>query len=314
MDLGKNNFGYCCLCLSLEHEGVTTNRGMVKRTFLKRGLPYVSELVLKNTEDLVRIIEWNASQNITMYRMSSDIFPWCSEYEFSDLPYISQIKGNLKKAGDLAISSGMRLSFHPSPYCVIASMNPDVVIKSIKELRQHGEIMDMMGLPQNHFYPINIHVNTSKPTKEESAERFCNAFYSLPDSVKKRLVIENDDKKSLFTPNELYELLYLKIGIPITFDFLHYKCNPDPSIPEVDALKKCLSTWPDGIRPLTHYSDSKKLYEDSAANDLSHSDWIYNQVETYDLEFSIELEVKMKDLALLKYFRDFSGDINNEKL
>jgi UV DNA damage endonuclease len=192
MDLGKNNFGYCCLCLSLEHEGVTTNRGMVKRTFLERGLPYVSELALKNTEDLVRIIEWNASQNISMYRMSSDIFPWCSEYEFSELPHISQIKENLKKAGDLAISSGMRLSFHPSPYCVIASMNPDVVIKSIKELRQHGEIMDMMGLPQNHFYPINIHVNTSKPTKEESAERFCNAFYSLPDPVKKRLVIEND--------------------------------------------------------------------------------------------------------------------------
>lgn len=306
MDLGKNNFGYCCLCLSLEHEGVTTNRGMVKRTFLERGLPYVSELALKNTEDLVRIIEWNASQGISMYRMSSDIFPWCSEYELKDLPDISQIQSNLKIAGDLAILSGMRLSFHPSPYCVIASMNPDVVIKSIKELRQHGEIMDMMGLPANHFYPINIHINTSKPSKEEAAKRFCDVFPSLPDSVKNRLVVENDDKKSLFTPQDLYELLYLKIKTPITFDFLHYKCNPN-SDPEEEALKKCLSTWPSGIRPLTHYSDSKKLYEDTAAKDVSHSDWIYNKINTYDLEFSIELEAKMKDLALLKYFRDFGS-------
>jgi len=308
MDHSKNNFGYCCLCLSLENQGITTNRGMVKKTFLEKGISYAAELALKNTEDLIKIIEWNISQGIKMYRMSSDMFPWCSEYEISDLPRFDLIAGNLKKAGDLAMGSNLRLSFHPSPYCVIASQNPDVVTKSIKELRQHGEIMNFMGLPQNHFYPINIHVNTSKPSKEESASRFCREFQGLPEFVKSRLVIENDDKKSLFTPNELYSLLHENIGIPITFDFLHYKCNPDVDSTEEDSLRKCLSTWPDGIVPLTHYSDSKKIYEDASAKELSHTDWIYNKIETYGLEFSIELEVKMKDLALLKYLQDFHSD------
>jgi UV DNA damage endonuclease len=277
---------------------------MIKRTFLERGIEYASELAVKNTHDLIKILEWNISQGISMYRMSSDMFPWCSEYEIKDLPDFIEIQENLKKAGDLSMSNNLRLSFHPSPYCVIASQNSDVVEKSIKELRQHGEMMDLMGLPRNHFYPINIHVNTSKPSKPESAERFCQQFRNLPDTVKSRLVIENDDKKSLFTPSELYDYLYLNINIPITFDYLHYKCNPDEGISEETALRKCLSTWPSNIRPLTHYSDSRKLYEDANSKELSHSDWIYNKIETYGLEFSIELEVKMKDLALLRYIKD----------
>jgi len=101
--IGYNNrIGYCCLCLSLEKDKVTTNRGMVKRTFLEKGLTYVSELAVKNTDDLIKIIRFNGEKNIRMYRMSSDMFPWMSEYEISDLPDFEQIKSNLKQAGDLS--------------------------------------------------------------------------------------------------------------------------------------------------------------------------------------------------------------------
>jgi len=299
----NTRMGYCCLCLSLGKDKVTTNRGMVKRTFLEKGLIYVSELALKNTEDLIKIIRFNGENDIRMYRMSSDMFPWMSEYEISELPDFQEIESNLKMAGDLSKKLDQRLSFHPSPYCVIASENPNVVQKSIKELRQHAEIMDLMGLERSHKYPINIHINTTKPSKEESAKRFLQAYDNLTDGVKKRLVVENDDKKSQFTPTDLYNMLYKEVGIPITYDFLHHKCNPD-ELTEIEALDLCISTWPEGIVPLTHFSDSRKIYEDSSSKEVAHSDWIWSKIETYGRIFDIELEVKMKDLALIKYIKE----------
>jgi UV DNA damage endonuclease len=230
--------------------------------------------------------------------MTSDLFPWVSEYEISDLPDYEEISAVLREAGNKAKSADQRLTFHPSPYSVLASQNESVVNKALKELRQHGEIMDLMGLERSTYYPINIHVNTAKPTKEESAERFCRNFEKLDDSVKLRLVVENDDKKSAFTPSDLYNLIYKKIGIPITFDFHHYYCNPD-SLTQEEALDMCLSTWKN-TQAITHYSDSRKLYEDSSAKEVAHSDWIHNKVPTYDKNFDIELEVKMKELALLR--------------
>lgn len=297
---GKNRLGYCCICLSLGEQGVSTNRGMVKKTFIEKGIEYVSKLALLNTADLIKIISFNGENQIKMYRMSSDIFPWCSEYELKDLPDFLEISSNLKKAGDLAKELDQRLSFHPSPYCVIASERNDVIEKSIKELRQHAEIMDLMGLERSHKYPINIHINTTKPHKELAAERFIKTYVSLDESIKSRLVVENDDKKSQFTPSDLYELLHKVTGIPITFDFLHHTCNPD-HLSQEEALSLCLSTWPDGITPLTHFSDSRKIFEDNNAKEVAHSDWIWSKIETYDKIFDIELEVKMKDLALLKY-------------
>jgi UV DNA damage endonuclease len=295
----ENRLGYCCINLTLGESGVTANRGMVKKTFLEKGIAYASELALKNIQDLYKIIEWNNKTGIRMYRMTSDLFPWFSEYELKDLPDYEMICHHLVMCGNEAKNNDQRLTFHPSHFAILASQNPAVVTNALKELRQHGEIMDIMGLERSHKYPINIHVNTAKPTKEEAADRFCKAFDQLDESAKSRLVVENDDKKSTFTPTDLYSLLYKKIGIPITFDFHHFKCNPD-SLSEEEALELCISTW-GKIPALTHYSDSKKIYEDISAKEVAHSDWIWTkEIPTYGKRFDVELEVKMKELALLK--------------
>ena len=219
--------GYCCINLTLQESSkITINRGMVKRTFLERGISYVSELALANVKDLEKIIHWNHENGILMYRMSSDMFPWCSEYEIPDLPDYDEILSIMKRIGDFVKSVDQRLTFHPSPYSVLASDKDHVVNNAIKEINQHGEMMDMLGLDRTPYYPINIHVNTTKPSKEESSARFCKNFERLSDSAKLRLVVENDDKASQFTVKDLKEMVHDKIGIPVTFDFLHNKCNP----------------------------------------------------------------------------------------
>jgi len=296
-------YGYCCINMTLSEskEKVTTNRGMVKKTFIERGIDYASELALLNVRDLKKIIEWNHSNSIQMYRMSSDIFPWCSEYEISELKDYVEIRETLKECGDLAKKFEQRITFHPSPYGVLASERPDVVIKAIKELSQHGEIMDLMGLDRSVYYPINIHINTTKPDKESAANRFCENFSLLPDSVKSRLVVEVDDKKSQYSSVDLFNMVHSKIGIPITFDYLHNECNKPENMTEAQSLLVCLNTWPEGTPAITHYSDSRKLNEDSTAREVAHSDWIWKSPETYGLNFDIEFEVKMKERALLKY-------------
>jgi UV DNA damage endonuclease len=297
-------YGYCCINMTLgegkKETRITTNRSMVKKTFIERGLSYASETALLNAKDLIKVIRWNNENGIKMYRMSSDIFPWASEYEYTDLPDFEAIRIALKQAGDEAKSGGQRLTFHPSPYGVLASLRDDVVTNAIKDLRQHAEIMDLMGLDQSFFYPINIHVNTTKPTKEEAAERFCQNYALLPDTVKKRLVVEVDDKRSQYTAVDLYHMVHSKIGIPITFDYLHNKCNPS-HLDEKQALALCLSTWPEGVPAITHYSDSRKDHEDPLCKEVAHSDWIHNKIPTYGMDFDIELEVKLKEVALLEY-------------
>lgn len=299
----NKRLGYCCINLSLADKKITTNRGMVKRTFLERGMDYASELALQNVKDLGKILEWNSRNGIRMYRISSDIFPWCSEYEISDLKDYKEISRILKSHGDYAKSTDQRLTQHPSHFAVLASDRPDIVQKGVKEINQHAELMDLMGLSRTHFNPINIHINTGKPTKEAAAERFCNNFSLLSDGAKSRLVLEIDDKKSQYNAQDLNDLVHSVIGIPITFDYLHNRCNPHPDLTEEQALKLCLSTWGDSI-PLTHYSDSKKLYEDNMTKELAHTDWIWGNPETYGANFDIEFEVKMKDLALLKYINN----------
>lgn len=300
----KNNIGYCCINLSMnmgkkKKDHVIVNRGMIKKTFESKGLKYVSELALKNINDFEKILKWNLDNNIFVYRMSSDMFPCLGFYNIKDLPDFDIISSKLRSIGNYAKENKIRLSFHPSHFCVIASENNSVVRNAIDELNKHAELMDLMNLDRNTFYPINIHINTTKPTREEAAQRFVERFELLSDSCKSRLTVENDDSPNQYSVKMLYDWVYQKIRIPIVVDSLHYQCHPDNMSWE-DTLRLGTSTW-GKIRPMTHHSSSKKLNEDSKSKVTAHSDFLYEKFESFDIDIDIELECKKKDLALFKY-------------
>ena len=107
----ERRYGYCCINLSLAKDKISTNRGMVKKTFEEKGIAYASELALKNVMDLSKVLQWNGNNGIKMYRMSSDIFPWCSEYEISDLSDYNEISMILKECGDFVKSVDLFTAF-----------------------------------------------------------------------------------------------------------------------------------------------------------------------------------------------------------
>lgn len=302
-----NRIGYCCIPIGINSglkpkEHIKVNRGMIKKTFLSKGLDYVSELVIKNLKDTLKVIDYNIQNDIFIYRLSSDSFPWLSEYEIKGLPNFDIIEKLLISLGDKIKSNKIRTSYHPGPFNVLASENESVVKKTIDELNKHAELMDIMRLDQTHYYPINIHINTTKPTREEAAKRFVKRFSLLSNSCKKRLTLENDDSPNQYSVKMLYDFVYKEIGVPIVFDQHHFKFGPkDQSMEE--ALKLAHSTW-NGIKPLTHMSSPKTL-EDISSKDTAHADYIYEKIETFGLEFDTEIEAKAKDLAVIKYKNDF---------
>lgn len=293
--------GYACINMTLGKEKITTNRSMIKKTFLTKGVSYASELAYKNVVDLEKILKWNVNNNIYFFRVSSDIFPWASEYDLETLPQIHLIRIVLQRIGKFVQENNVRITCHPGPFNVLGSPNDDVVRRTIIDLELHGKIFDLMGLSKTPFNKINIHCNGAYGDKIETMKRFCRKFDMLSDSVKSRLTVENDDKASMYSVKDLMQI-HNTIGIPIVFDYHHHKfCTGD--LLEEDALRLATSTW-GTVTPVVHYSESKALHEnDSKIKPQAHSDYIDTLPNTYGLDVDIMLETKQKELALLKVIK-----------
>lgn len=311
--------GYACINMTLgdKKPKVTTNRTMRKKTFKEKGIGYVSHLALQNVEDLFKIVKWNKERNIELFRISSEIFPWASEYELSDLPDYIDIKNTLAYTGMYAKDNGIRLTTHPGPFNVLVSPRPHVVENTITDLTIHGELFDLLGLERSPYNLINIHCNGVYGDKSSAIDRFCENFKRLPESVQSRLTVENDDKGSMYSVKDLMEI-HERTGIPIVFDYHHYKFNTGGQS-EKEALELALSTWPDDVKPLVHYSESKSLHEnDDSIKDQAHSDYINNLPNTYGHDIDVMVESKAKELAILPHLGkerrcEYSGLLSTEQ-
>lgn len=277
---------------------------MMRKTFDAKGVKYAKELAIKNILDLQKILKWNSENEIFVYRMSSDMFPWLSEWNPID---DEEIVNHLRYTGKLIQIFKQRVSFHPGPFNVLGSLNPRVVANTIDELNKHAAIMDAMKLSKNRNYLINIHINHTKPNKDEAIKRWIDGYNNLSDSAKRRLTIENDDKPACFTVKDLMPISK-ELNIPIVFDNLHWECNPGDQT-FMEAFNDAKSTWKD-ITQLVHWSSSKLLFEDKQVKKLAHADYIYEQIPEI-FQCDIEIEAKAKDLALLKYRKEFLNNGQN---
>ena len=298
-----NQMGYACINETLANQKpkVYTGRSMIKRTFKAKGINYASQLGLDNCKDLFTIVKWNNENGFKFFRITSNLFPWSSEYELSDMPDYKEICNILSNVGDYVKENQMRITSHPGPFNVLTSPHPHVVTNCIKDLSIHGEVFDLIGLSRTPFNKINIHIGGAYGDKPSAMKRFCTNFHRLPNSVKSRLTVENDDKASMYSVVDLYEGVYKVIGIPIVFDYHHHQFQTG-GLSEEDALEVSISTWPTDIIPVVHYSESRsKEYEDPKIRPQAHSDYVLDYIDTYGNRVDIMVEAKAKELAVLKY-------------
>jgi UV DNA damage endonuclease len=304
--------GYACINMQLSYpqkwggqergvKPITTGRSMIRRTFDTKGLDYASEVTLNNVRDLDKIIDWNILNGYDFFRITSGLAPWKSEYKWDDLKDIDDIRMWLHSAGVKAKTHNIRITSHPGPFNVLTSPHEHVVKNCIGDLTDHGDVFDMMNLSRTPYNKINIHLGGAYGDKESAMDRFCKNFEKLPESVQTRLTVENDDKASMYSVKELYNGIYKRIGVPIVFDYHHHRfCSG--SLTEQEALELAMSTWPQEIIPVVHYSESRSIeQEDDKIKPQAHSDYVYDYIDTYGNVVDIMIEAKHKELAVQKY-------------
>ena len=149
------NYGYACINMQLsnpqdygghKNDRITTNRSMIKRTFQEKGIEYASSLSLQNVLDLKKILEWNVEHGIKFFRLSSNVFPWASEYQLCDMPDYEAIWDACEAAGNYAKKHGIRLTSHPGPFNKLASPKERVFKNTKRDLEIHSELFDMLCL------------------------------------------------------------------------------------------------------------------------------------------------------------------------
>jgi UV DNA damage endonuclease len=294
------NLGYACLCMELRElkPTVFTSRDCIKRTLDAKGVSHLGELTLANCKDLARVIQYNKEKNIRFFRMSSVLQPWMGVHDVTTLPQYKEICTALKFAGDLARKYGQRLTFHPSHFVKLAGTDT-LVAKSISELEGHSRILDLMGYTHASLEnKINIHIGGVYANKASTLQRWAENYKKLSPNCRARLTVENDDIASAYSVDDLLVLHRLCDGaLPIVFDFHHYKFCPG-EMTEEQALRAAIATWPQGVRPVVHWSESQVGRRPHA-----HSDYVRGPIFLHGLEAEVDvmIESKCKERALLAY-------------
>jgi len=323
-------YGYCCINAELGKQNIRTGRTMIQRKFEQGGLQLASDISLENALDLLPILKWNEERGIRLFRIGSEIFPRWNHYKLEDLPEIDIISDVLREAGDYAREHGHRLTTHPGMFNILGSPDPVVVDNTIVSLERHSEMFDLLGYDNASFDNlINIHIGATYGDKPKTIDRWIRNYDRLSDRLKSRLVIENDDKASMYSVRDLYEMVHKHIDIPITFDYWHHKFNTG-DLTEKEAFFMARETWEKhGVIQCTHYSESRRkefqkklevlceqhnvpfddlaewptfaaIYKDfSKIKKQAHSDLILELPDTYGVEVDVEIEAKGKEQALI---------------
>ena len=202
---------------------------------------------------LTEVLQYLAKHDIHMYRMSSDIAPYATH---PDMPQfhgqIRESAADLAAFGKLARELDLRLSFHPSQYIILNSPDPKLTARSVADLAAQAEMLDLME--QGPEAVLVIHVGGAYGDRYASCRRWSATWPTLPEPVRRRLVLENDDIR--FSAEDVLSI-HDETGVPLIFDHQHFWCmNPEGSDLRA-TVARFLASWPTGVRPKMHYSSPR---------------------------------------------------------
>ena len=254
------------------------------------------------------------AHRLRMYRMHSRLLPWGPEDDLAGAH--AQVEANaleLAAVGALARRHGVRLSFHPYSAVVLNAVNEDQAARSRDHLEVLAALLDAMGLDDEAV--IVLHVGGVYDGAEAARERFVRRYEALPESSRRRLALENDDRRFAF--RDVWAI-HGACGVRLVFDTLHHQVLNPERTPWTEALARSLSTWPQGVTPKVHVSSPRTELRPATTGGgvkmptwTEHSDlvnpfeFILFLRQTAGLRpFDVMLEAKARDLAVLKLRED----------
>lgn len=285
------NVGYACLALGVPSTKMSTCR-------LDNATPqHLKILIEQNLEALENMVSYNAKNGIRLYRISSDLIPFGS-HPHNALAWQELFMHRFKQIGQMIRVSGMRVSMHPGQYTVLNSIYPDVVQRAIDDLVYHEQVLSSLGVGSAH--KLVLHIGGVFGDKGKALQRFRMHFAYLDDAVKKRLVIENDDR--CYHIGDVLETGHA-LGVPVVFDILHHQTNGcSSSYSSYDWIRMCRQTWreSDGTQKI-HYSQHAEGKREGAHSQTIRVREFANFIEPLvDQDIDVMLEVKDKNISAVK--------------
>jgi UV DNA damage endonuclease len=251
----------------------------------------VQGLVRENIAGLRTIMRWNAERGVDLFRMGQSLIPFASHPAF---PYDWEAEhgDELREAGELSRSLGIRLSMHPGQYIQPASLRPEVVGRSLAELRSSARILSLAGGPRS---VLVLHLGGAHADKPTTAQRFVETLRP-EEEVLRHLALENDER--VWTVAEVAEVAG-SLDVPAITDTLHHNLNP-AGLTLKEALDVTLPTW--RIReapPKVHLSSQDPTKQAGAhAYSVDLLDWHALRDALDGRDADVMVEAKGKEHAL----------------
>jgi UV DNA damage repair endonuclease len=225
--------------------------------------------------------------------------------------------------GDAARRLGVRLSFHPGQFCVLASESDEIVERSILEFEYHADMARWMGYGStwhDHGFKINVHLSG-----KGGVTKFLKTLGRLTPEARNLITIENDEMT-----NGLDVSLDVAEHVALVLDVHHHWINSGEYLDPLDVrTNRVLDSWR-GVRPTIHYSVSREDvlvgHDRSVRPDLAqlldagykkqklraHSDMMWNDacnewVLGFADNFDIQCEAKGKNLASEQLYEQYTA-------
>ena len=306
--------------------GATTVTWLNRQT-KDRAVEKLWDLTKQNIEATRQLVKrvGDLDEDLRMVRLSSDILPVYTEPNWNWFWRQSDVRAYAERAfgdvGSIARDRGIRLSFHPGQFTVLASADPDIVNRSIEEFEYHVDMARWMGYGKEfQDYKINVHISGRAGTQGIRA-----ALKRLSPEARNTITIENEEISYGLT-----DCLQLSDVVAIVLDIHHHWIREGEYIQRGDdRVKRVIDSWR-GRRPVCHYSVSREdILVDHCANTRpnhkvllesghkkqklrAHSNFYWNKAVnqwalTFTENFDIMCESKAKNLASFKLHKEFHG-------
>jgi len=289
--------GYPCINRSI---GCTANCTFRLASYSETRLV---ETVEKNLHCLQRTLEYNAAHNLLFFRIGSGIVPFAS-HPVCAFSWQEFFKKEFTAIGIYIKKHGMRISMHPDQFTLINSPDEEIFNRSVRELDYHCDVLDVIGLDLSA--KVQIHVGGAYGDKPSAMRRFIERYASLSKKIKRRLVIENDDR--IYTLAECLAI-HGKTGIPVLFDVFHHAVNCSGE-KLTAALRAASETWlkPDGILMIDYSNQKKGERRGVHAESIDLNPFKQFLRDSRPLDLDIMLEIKDKEKSALKALAAATGE------
>jgi UV DNA damage endonuclease len=282
--------GYPCINNSI---GCTSSHTFRLRSYSEDRLKETMQL---NLECLSRTLHYNVTNHLLFFRIASGIIPFAS-HPVNTFDWQEHFKRQFEEIGEYITRNNFRISVHPDQFTLINSLSDDIFERSRNELQYHADLLDCLNL--DYSAKIQIHVGGAYGDKPRSMDTFINRYTLLDERIKRRLVIENDER--LYTADDCLAISK-QTSIPVLFDVFHHKINhaPESSSDYFAIAQKTWNQYKDGVLMIDYSSQKPNGKVGQHAESIDEADFRSFLESTQRFDFDIMLEIKDKEVSALK--------------